>query len=187
VNTLSASRFMLSLGCLAFVLAALPSQAQTRPAPGVRAVSPKAAPSPGFGLPGPSGLSSQVGQPSASPRPSGLSSGATTTSGNPRVVFVGPSDADVLPPQTNVMGAAGASYGAVTAGGRPATGMLGGPFTPLQVAQSFLGADLNHDGELTRAEAQRLSILPYGFEEMDRNHDGVVTRFEYEDAVRGLS
>jgi len=59
-----------------------------------------------------------------------------------------------------------------------------GPYTALQIAQSFLGADANRDGELTRAEAQRLSIMPYSFEEMDRNHDGILSRFEYEDGVR---
>jgi len=59
-----------------------------------------------------------------------------------------------------------------------------GPYTALQIAQSFLGADANRDGELTRAEAQRLRIMPYSFEEMDRNHDGILSRFEYEDGVR---
>ena len=59
-----------------------------------------------------------------------------------------------------------------------------GPYTALQLAQSFRQADANLDGELTRAEAQRLTIMPTSFEEMDRNKDGILTRSEYEDGVR---
>jgi hypothetical protein len=65
-----------------------------------------------------------------------------------------------------------------------AGGSAGLPHTALEIARSFIGADANRDGELTRGEAQRLSILPYSFEEMDRNHDGVLTRSEYEESVR---
>jgi len=79
------------------------------------------------------------------------------------------------------MGAVG--YGGVPAA-RATPGVGGAPYTALQLAQSFIGADANRDGELTRAEAQRLTIMPYSFEEMDRNHDGILTRFEYEDGVR---
>ncbi|MBG9389096.1 EF-hand domain-containing protein [Caenimonas aquaedulcis] len=77
--------------------------------------------------------------------------------------------------QTNVMGAGG--------GSRPVL-MLPGSYTPVQVAGSFIAADGNRDGELTRAEAQRLTIAPFSFEDMDANHDGVLTRSEYEDALR---
>jgi hypothetical protein len=59
-----------------------------------------------------------------------------------------------------------------------------GAYSAVQLAQSFIGADANRDGQLTRAEGQRLTIAPMAFEEMDRNHDGVLTRFEYDDAVR---
>ena len=45
-------------------------------------------------------------------------------------------------------------------------------------------AEGNKDGELTRAEASRLSISTMTFEEMDRNFDGIITRFEYSDSVR---
>jgi hypothetical protein len=83
-------------------------------------------------------------------------------------------------PQTTAMGAGG--YG-IPAG--PQYLSVGsGPYTALQIAQSFLAADANRDGELTKAEAQRLTIAPSTFEEMDRDHDGILTRFEYEDAVR---
>jgi hypothetical protein len=55
---------------------------------------------------------------------------------------------------------------------------------PVEVARSFLHADRNADGELSRAEAQRLTLALMTFEEMDRNFDGVVTRSEYEDGMR---
>lgn len=61
---------------------------------------------------------------------------------------------------------------------------VSGPYTALQIAQSFLGADANRDGELTPAEAERLTIMPYSFEDMDRNRNRILTRSEYEDAVR---
>ena len=59
-----------------------------------------------------------------------------------------------------------------------------GPYTALQLAESFLKADANRDGELTRAEFQRLTISPTSFDDMDRDRDGVVTRSEYEDGSR---
>lgn len=71
-----------------------------------------------------------------------------------------------LVPQTHPGGRADGA-GAATA---PTAGMGAGPYSAVQVAQSFLGADLNRDGELTRAEAQRLMIAPYSFEEMDRKN-----------------
>jgi hypothetical protein len=57
-------------------------------------------------------------------------------------------------------------------------------YAAVDIARSFIQADRNRDGELTRGEAQRLAIAPYSFEEMDRNFDGVISRFEYEDATR---
>ncbi|MFI4926619.1 MAG: hypothetical protein ACHP7E_02890 [Burkholderiales bacterium] len=59
-----------------------------------------------------------------------------------------------------------------------------GGYSATDVARSFFFADANHDGELTRAEFRRLSILTMPFEQMDRNFDGVISRFEYEDSVR---
>jgi hypothetical protein len=88
--------------------------------------------------------------------------------------------------------------GAVTTGGFGATAVMGagagtnlpaprqgasmgpGPYTGVEVAGSFLTADANGDRELSRADATRLSIMTFAFEEMDANHDGVVTRSEYE-------
>jgi hypothetical protein len=75
----------------------------------------------------------------------------------------------------------GAGGGAATARSVPAGP---GPNTALQLAQSFLAADSNQDGDLTRAEAQRLTIMPASFDEMDRNRDGVVSRSEYDDSSR---
>lgn len=49
-----------------------------------------------------------------------------------------------------------------------------------QTHQAFDLADSDSNGQLTRAEAQRLTILPRSFEDMDQNKDGVLTRSEYE-------
>jgi hypothetical protein len=53
-------------------------------------------------------------------------------------------------------------------------------WTPAQMRQAFEQADSDTNGELSRAEAQRLTILPRSFEEMDQNKDGVLGRAEYE-------
>ncbi len=155
------------LGCAAsLALIALPAPAQTR-LPGVKAVPQPAAPPappatrPSLGTLNPTGLNSQF--------PAGLPSPGDTPAGSPAI------DAGVATP--GAMGGAGAVQ-------RPAAVLGAAGYTAQQIAGSFIGADLNRDGELTRAEAQRLTIAPYSFEEMDRNHDGVLTRFEYEDAVR---
>ena len=55
-------------------------------------------------------------------------------------------------------------------------------WTAAQVREAFAMADSDSTGELTRAEAQRLAILPRSFEEMDQNKDGVLVRAEYEGA-----
>jgi hypothetical protein len=59
-----------------------------------------------------------------------------------------------------------------------------GGFAAADAARSFFFADANHDGELSRAEAARLSIATMSFEQMDRNFDGVISRFEYQDSLR---
>jgi hypothetical protein len=134
-------------------------------------------------LPSPAGLTSRfpAGLLSPLPNPAGLPSPIVPNLASPATPAGGPPIDMGTVPQTSVVRAAG--YGGASTV-RPPSGAGGGAFTALQIAQSFLGADANRDGELTRAEAQRLTILPYSFEEMDRNRDGILTRFEYEDGVR---
>jgi len=55
-------------------------------------------------------------------------------------------------------------------------------WTPDQIRQAFVLADGDSNGELSRAETQRLTIVPRGFEDMDQNKDGVLTRIEFEAA-----
>ncbi len=161
-----AFRFIRPIGCAAaLALCATLGLAQTARLPGVKAVPQPAAPAsppatrPSLGTLNPTGLTS--------PFPSGLPSPNDTPPGSPAI------DAGIANP--GVMGAGG--------GGLRPSMVLGGPgFTAQQIAASFIGADLNRDGELTRAEAQRLTIAPYSFEEMDQNKDGVLSRAEYEAA-----
>ncbi len=65
----------------------------------------------------------------------------------------------------------------------PAAAAPGQRWTVAQVQQSFQRADANADGQLTRAEAQQLAILPRSFEDLDANKDGVVTLAEYQAGV----
>jgi hypothetical protein len=53
-------------------------------------------------------------------------------------------------------------------------------WTPAQVREAFQLADVNGDGQLTRAEAQRLPIMPRSFEDTDTNKDGVLVLSEYQ-------
>jgi hypothetical protein len=168
MDTLSASRAALRLGCVAaLVVSTFAAQAQTA-IPSVRAVPPRPAPTStsGFGLPNPAGLPSITTPNLASP----ATPGGTVV--DPGIV-----------PQPNAVGRTNGGVARRSAlGAGPLMPLT--PLTPLQIAQSFVGADTNRDGELTPAEAQRLTIAPFPFEEMDRNHDGILTRSEYEDALR---
>jgi hypothetical protein len=53
-------------------------------------------------------------------------------------------------------------------------------WTTQQIREAFELADSDSNGELSRSEAQRLTILPRSFEDMDQNKDGVLQRSEYE-------
>jgi hypothetical protein len=101
-------------------------------------------------------------------------SGTTSSTGTPVPTAIG---------NGNAVNGAGVAYMGAAAPQGPVSGPAGS-YTALQIAQSFLGADANHDGELTRAEFQHLTIKPYTFEEMDADHDNIVSRSEYESAVR---
>jgi hypothetical protein len=55
-------------------------------------------------------------------------------------------------------------------------------WTVAHIREAFDMADTDSNGQLTRAEAQRLEVMPRSFEEMDQNKDGVLTPAEYEAA-----
>jgi hypothetical protein len=166
------SRFARSLSSccgLALAAAAMPAHAQK-----VRALPPTPAPNTAAqALPNAAGLPSSMPFPAGLPPPPVV--GAAPAS---EPVIIGPSGFEVAPAGRYP----GTAYS--RAQESPAPVAQRGPYTALQIAQSFLGADANRDGELTRAEAQRLTLMPFSFEEMDRNHDGILTRSEYEDALR---
>jgi hypothetical protein len=162
------------LGCAA-LLAASTADAQRRtiapaPQPARQAAAPGvAAP----GLPSPSGLTS--------PLPPSLTPG--TAPGSPAV------DAGIAQPLSPAGGGGGVvvvqqpvAGGMSAMGGPPAPR---GPASAVDIARAFLEADTNRDGQLSRTEAQRLSIpLGANFDDLDRDHDGLLSRFEYEDAFR---
>jgi hypothetical protein len=58
-------------------------------------------------------------------------------------------------------------------------------WTVAQIREAFQLADANSDGQLTRAEAQRLAIMPRSFEDTDLNKDGVLTLDEYQASFGG--
>ena len=93
--------------------------------------------------------------------------------------FVPPAEAAPVGVNTAVLGA-GAS---VMGPSQYASNSGAGGYSATDIARSFF-ADANHDGELTRAEFRRLSIVTMPFEQMDRNFDGVISRFEYDDSVQ---
>ena len=134
------------------------------------------------GLPGvqpnPGGLTLPNAAGLPSPNPTNLASPGTPA-GSPATPAPGADTSAVIQPGVAAMGAAGGAPG-------PAQNVPSGPnpYSAQQLAQAFRAADANLNGELTRAEAQRLSIMPASFEEMDRNKDGLLSRSEFEDGVR---
>lgn len=83
---------------------------------------------------------------------------------------------------TTTMGAGGG--GGLARGPAQTVPSGGAGFSAVDIARSFINADSNRDGQLTRSEARRLTLVMQSFEEMDRNYDGVITRSEYEDGLR---
>lgn len=160
----------------------VPSVVQV-PQPAPRAFAPV---TPGPGAPNPAGLPSPIPNPAGltSRFPAGLPSPLPFPEGLPPVVVPNPPPAGMPPPGGTLPPVAGGGGGAVDVrilGGPP---VVPGPYTALQLAQAFLLADANRNGELTRAEASRLGITPLHFDEMDRNKDGVISRSEFEDFFR---
>lgn len=143
-------------------IVSVPQPARQAPAPGVAA----------FGLPNPAGLPpptvpnlSAPGVPPGSPPIDSGIAAPTVVGGGGGVVVV--------------------QQSAVSANAMGAGPGIRGPLSAVDIARAFLDADANHDGELSRSEAQRLSIpLGASFDDLDRNHDGVLSRFEYDDAFR---
>jgi hypothetical protein len=144
------------------------------------------------------------GLPSPSPNPAGLpplpnttAPAAPTAAAAPAtpVPLTPPLDGTILMPGTAIGSTGTPGTPGYTPGSTAVMGAGGGPnapqtvpssggYTALQLAESFLRADANRDGELSRAEFQRLSIAPAAFEEMDRDRNGIVTRSEYDDGSR---
>lgn len=190
------SRHLIGAACTALLCAgSAAALAQTAGAPRTITAATPAAPSAAAGtanaLPSPRGLSSPL-----------ISGGGLTTQ-PPTGLPVAPSGASGAgTPLPSTATATGGGYGNAgdygSGAAAPATNVLGGPgsgfaspmfpahgpYATVDVARSFLGADADRDGELSRSEAQRLLIHPFSFEEMDRDGNGMVTRWEYEDALR---
>lgn len=142
-----------------------------------------------FGLPSPSGLTSPAPAALTPPAPPSLTPPTSYNLSNPGTPPGSPPiDAGIAQPINPGGGggyAPGAFAGTNVMGGPGAPGFArGGAWSAVDIARSFIEADLNRDGEVTRAEARRLAIMPLSFEEMDRNFDGVISRFEYEDATQ---
>jgi hypothetical protein len=171
--TLACAALFASCACHAQTrrITAVPQPARQAPAPGVAA----------FGLPNAAGLT-PPGAPSLTPPGAANLSSPGVAPGSPAI------DAGVATPVTPGGGGGVVVLQQTTAAGANAMGAAAaprGPVSAVDIARAFLDADINHDGELSRAEAQRLGIpLPVSFDDLDRNHDGALSRFEYEDAFR---
>jgi hypothetical protein len=155
------------------------AHAQSRLRAGAQPAGPALGLTQKMGAPSASGLASPsanpAGLPSPSANPAGLPDPTTPNISVPGVPAGSPEvDAGVAQGGT-VMGAGGAARTTV---------VQAAPYTAVQIARSFIMADANRDGELTRAEAAHLEIAPLSFEDMDANHDGILTRSEYENALR---
>jgi hypothetical protein len=165
----------------------------------VRRIAPAAQPArqaaaPGvatFGTPSPSGLPSPVPAGLTPPGPPSLTPPGTVNLASPGTPAGSPPiDAGIATGYTagggggGAVASSGGAYGSATnvMGAGPA--MRGGPLSAVDIARAFMDADTNRDGELSRGEAQRLSILTTPFDDLDRNRDGVLSRFEYDDAFR---
>lgn len=167
-----------ALSCLAAALALMAGDfAQAQTSRRTVAVPNPAAAKPGANAPGGSAPVSGAPSPNglASPFPPQLPSLSV-----PGTSAVGTAPPENVPeaPTTTVMGAGPAGPLG------PTRVSAGANYTVVDIARAFIMADNDRDGELTRSEAARLTIMPLSFEEMDANHDNRLTRSEYEDSVR---
>ncbi len=58
------------------------------------------------------------------------------------------------------------------------------PVVHRQADAAFDRADSNHDGRLSRAEAERLPAISLRFDELDTNKDGFLSREEFDNALK---
>jgi hypothetical protein len=116
--------------------------------------------------------------------PAGSATPPSTNNGNLPPSELPSPDGNFTGTITNVPNTAVLGAGATVPGPAQRANSGAGGFSAVDIARSFFFADANHDGDLTRAEARRLSIGTMSFEEMDRNYDGQISRFEYEDSLR---
>lgn len=175
-------RSVWAAACVAGIVTFNPASAQVRSVrPAVQPSAPAAAAA--IGAPSPSGLQSRFPSGLPAPTPPVVSTTpAQAAAAAATAAESAAADAAATSTGANDTRAAGAAPAPTP--GRAVALANPGPYSAVDIAASFLRADLNHDGELTRAEYDRLSIAPWNFDDADRNHDGVVTRFEYQDSLQ---
>ena len=148
----------------------------TAPKPSPNAVAAQAAPNPaGLRSIAPAGLNAGSGG-AVSSDPNIANSSPITGVGSSEPGSDTPDPG--APPATATLGAGGSR------GPGQYLGSGGAGFSAIDIARSFINADVNRDGSLSEGESRRLSISMQSFQEMDRNFDGLVSRFEYEDSLR---
>jgi Ca2+-binding EF-hand superfamily protein len=70
----------------------------------------------------------------------------------------------------------------------PLTALAADPGVPAATSQTpamFEQLDVNHDGAITKAEAERSADLKARFDKLDTNHDGKISAQEYAKGVQG--
>ena len=169
------------------------SQGTTAPRPSSSTTAPSAPNPAGLRPIFPAGISSGSGAAVSSDpiaartspiAPAGSATPPTTANPNLPPAELPSPDGNFTGIVTNVPNTAVLGAGATVPGPAQRSTSGAGGFAAVDIARSFFFADANHDGDLTRAEARRLSIGTMSFEEMDRNYDGLISRFEYEDSLR---
>jgi hypothetical protein len=174
------SRFALAAALVIAGSTAFAAKVQSVP----RTAPPSASQVSAFGLPKPAGLPGRLPG-DLSDTSNGNLPSTVMSNGNTETVVGGNGVNTALGGDTVTTAVGTTVLGAGASVPGPSQGLAGaGGYSAVDLARWFYFADTNHDGELTRAEFNRLPVKPMGFEQMDRNFDGVITRFEYEDAFR---